>query len=237
MLCGDFLGPSPIALQSHHPVDLKRIITTFTYRIEPKPEGGFIAHSSDPNVPPLEAPTREELQQKIQTTIAAAVAQQFPGLKLPIEGQPLKFDFHIEAKPGGGFRIHSHNSDANATPIEGATHADIELPFAGKIAGVLGKYFLPELSEALAKQGSGDIHVTVNKQISVTTSRAKTPFASLDLQPSGPQPQSAINGDFSVDASSNSPITHETNHTSAIFRFLLFLLAIGTVMYFFLRHR
>ena len=40
-------------------MELKRLITHFTYRIEPKPEGGFIAHATDPTVPPLEAPTRE----------------------------------------------------------------------------------------------------------------------------------------------------------------------------------
>src|SRR5438034_7388212 len=53
---------------------LKRIITKFIYRIEPKPEGGFIAHASDPSIPPLEAPTRLELQQKIQANISAALA-------------------------------------------------------------------------------------------------------------------------------------------------------------------
>jgi hypothetical protein len=219
-------------------VDLKRIITTFTYRIETKPEGGFVAHSSDPNVPPLEAPTRPELQQKIQATIASAVAEQFPGLKLPAEGQPLKFDFHIEAKPGGGFSIHSHNNDPSAAPVEGATHADIDLPFAEKVAGVLGKYFLPELSEALAKQGSGDIHVEVNKKISFTTTPSKMTFANTeDARPTASlEPQNVISGDFSLDASSNSPITRESNHTGAIFRFLAFLLAIGAVMYFLL-HR
>src|SRR5205807_427003 len=81
----------------------KRIITKFTYRIEPKPEGGFIAHASDPSLQPLEAPTRLELQQKIQANISAALAAEFPGLKLPTENQELKFNFHIEAKPGGSF--------------------------------------------------------------------------------------------------------------------------------------
>jgi hypothetical protein len=60
-------------------MEIKRLITHFTYRIEPKPEGGFIAHATDPSVPPLEAPTREELQQKIQANIATAVAAEFPG--------------------------------------------------------------------------------------------------------------------------------------------------------------
>jgi len=71
-------------------VELKRIITKFTYRIESKPEGGFIAHASDPSLPPLEAPTRLELQQKIQANISAALAEEFPGLKLSADNQQLK---------------------------------------------------------------------------------------------------------------------------------------------------
>jgi hypothetical protein len=47
-------------------MELKSLITHFTYRIEPKPAGGFITHTTNPTVPPLEAPTREELQRKIQ---------------------------------------------------------------------------------------------------------------------------------------------------------------------------
>ena len=112
-----------------HSMELKRLISHFTYRIEPKPEGGFIAHPSDPTVPPLEASTRKELQQKIQANIGAALAAEFPGLKLPLENNQLKFSFHVEHKPGGGFIFQS--TDGTGTPIEGATHAEIESQFAG----------------------------------------------------------------------------------------------------------
>jgi hypothetical protein len=115
-----------------------------------KPEGGFVAHASDPSLPPLEAPTRQELQQKIQANINATLAAQFPGLNLPSGSKELKFDFHIEAKPGGGFALHSN--DTNAAPIEGASHEEIEYPFAEQLTGVVGKQFQPELSQALAKQ-------------------------------------------------------------------------------------
>ena len=118
-------------------MELKRLITHFTYRIEPKPEGGFIAHATDPTVPPLEAPTREELQQKIQANIATALAAEFPGLKLPLENRQLKYAFHIELKPGGGFAIHS--ADPGAKPVQGATHEEIESHFAEKLIGFVGK--------------------------------------------------------------------------------------------------
>ncbi len=229
MLPGFF---SPAPKPRYNPkirMDLKRIIQTFTYRIEPKPEGGFIARSGDPNAPLLEAPTRMELQQKIQAAIAATVSQQFPGMKLP-EGQTAKFDFHIEAKPGGGFILHSH--DPNVSPLEGASHEDIELPFAGKIAGVLGKYFLPKFTEALAQHGSGDMQVTVNKNVTFTTSSVKTAAqaAASSLQTPDTSP-----GNLVVD-SSNSPITPEKNWSGGILRFLLFLIVVLAAMYFFL-HR
>jgi hypothetical protein len=225
-----FFSPAPKPRYNRQiPMDFKRLIQTFTYHIEAKPEGGFIAHSGDPGAPPLEAPTRMELQRKIQAAIAAAMSQQFPGIKLP-EGQTAKFDFHIEAKSGGGFIIHSH--DPNAAPIAGATHDDIELPFAGKIAGVLGKYFLPEFSEALAQHGSGDMRVTVNKNVTFTTSSFKTAQdAASSLQAPDASPGNLVGN------SSDSPITPEKDRSSGILRFLLFLIVVLAAMYFFLHRR
>ncbi len=221
-------------------MDLKRIISTFTYRIEPKPQGGFIAHATDPSLPPIEAPTREELQQKIQANISAGLAREFPGLNLPSGNLPSgnkgpKFAFHIEAKPGGGFSLHSH--DPNATTIEGASHEEIELPFAEKLAGVVG-YLLPELSQALAKQGgAGDIKVFVDRKESFTESPGfqKLTFGSTqNFRPSGAlQPPNV--GDV-VNAGDNSPITFEKSKSWPIFRFLLTVLVVGALMYFFL-HR
>lgn len=72
-------------------MEIKRLITQVAYRIEPKPGGGFIARTSDPNVPPLEAPTREELLQQIQAKIAVTLSTEFPSLKLSPDGQGLSF--------------------------------------------------------------------------------------------------------------------------------------------------
>ena len=222
-------------------MDLKRIISTFTYRIEPKPQGGFIAHANDPSLPPLEAPTRMELQQKIQANIGAALAKEFPGLNLPSgnpSGRELKFNFHVEAKPGGGFSLHSHDlhsGDPNATTIEGASHEEIEYPFAEKLAGVVGKYFLPELSQALAKQGgSGDIKVFVDQKVSVTATPGSQELRSYRMQnykPSGTIPIGDV-----VNAGDSSPITFEKSKSWPILRFLLVLFVIAALMYFF-RHR
>jgi len=220
-------------------VELKQIITKFTYRIEEKPGGGFIAHASDPTLPALEAPTRTELQQKIQANISAALAAQFPGLKLPAENKQLKFDFHIEAKPGGGFIIRSH--DPHAATVEGSSHEEIEHPVAEKLANTLGKYIFPELSQAisqaLAKQGgSGDIKVFVNRKTFAAGAGSKTATfgtsqnAQLDGSIQTPEANSVLN------APDNAPITPEDSNSSKVFRFLLALLVVIAVLYFYLHH-
>jgi hypothetical protein len=66
-------------------MELKQLIKSFCYRIEPNPAGGFIARPTDPSLPPIEAATREELQQKIQARASETLAAEFPGLKLPPE--------------------------------------------------------------------------------------------------------------------------------------------------------
>jgi hypothetical protein len=224
-------------------MDLKRLIGTFTYRIEAKPQGGFIAHASDPNLAPLEAATREELQQKIQANIGAALAREFPGFNLPSRNLPsgdpgsgnkaLKFDFHIEAKPGGGFSLHSH--DPNGTTIEGTSHEEIEHPFAEKLAGVVGKYFLPELSQALARQGgSGDIKVFVDSKAGFTAKAGSQKLAFDSSQTSQPSGANQI-GEV-VGAGDSSPITFEKSKTWPIIRFFLTLLVVAALVYFF-RHR
>jgi len=229
-------------------MELKSLITHFTYRIE----GGFIAHTTNPTVPPLEAPTREELQRKIQANIAAGLASEFPGIRLPLEHQQLKFAFHIERKPGGGFAIHS--ADPNAQPIEGATHEEIERSFAEKLIALVGKNFIPELSQALAAQGSGDIKVFVNRKTGFSVNAGSHTLRlgiARDLPPAGSiQTDDATiqgaklgetktaNASFGRvgDAIDNSPITPETSSSWTIFRFLLALLIIAAMMYFLL-HR
>ena len=230
-------------------MELKRLISHFTYRIERKPGGGFIAHPADPSLALLEAPSREELQKKIQENILAGLSAQFPGLK-PLEGQDLQFAFHIEHKPEGGFVIHS--SDPNAEPIEVLTHNDLETHFAERIVGFVGKRLTPELSQALASQGnSGDIRVFVNRNTGITVnagshtfslgvprgltaptasseSKAMTPIASANAKPMDGSSGGMI---------SNTPIVPEAASSAKVFRILLLALAAAAVLYFFLHYR
>lgn len=231
-------------------MELKRLISHFTYRIEPKP-GGFIAHPADPSVAPLEAPTREELQKKIQENILAGLSAQFPGLKLPIENQDLQFAFHIEREPEGGFVIHS--SDPTAEPIEVLTHNDMESRFAEKIIGFVGKHLTPELSQALAAQGnSADIKVFLNRKTGVTVN-AGSHALSLGLARNLTVPTSISNTTTIIEAAnvkltdgvssklggaiSNTPIVPEASSSGKFLRFLLLVLIAWALVYFFLHYR
>jgi hypothetical protein len=229
-------------------MELKRLISHFTYRIEPKPGGGFMAHPSDPSVAPIEAPTRKELQKMIQENILAGLSAQFPGLKLPVENEDLQFAFHIERKPEGGFVIHS--SDPNAEPIEVLTHNDMESHFAEKIIGFVGKHLTPELSQALAVQGnSGDIKVFVNRKTGVTVN-AGSHTLSLGLARNLTAPASMSKTTTIIEAAnakptdgssggmiSNTPIVPEASSSGKVFRFLLLVLVAAALVYFFLHYR
>jgi hypothetical protein len=140
-------------------MEFRHLIRHFTYRIEEKPGGGFIAHASDPTLSPLEAPTRQELQQKIQERISAAMGAEFPGLKL-LDDKKSHFAFHIEANPGGSFSFQS--ADPDARTIEASTPEEIEPHFKNKLIRLVGQEVLPELSQALAKPGGADVDVSLN---------------------------------------------------------------------------
>jgi len=227
-------------------MDLKRLISHFSYRIEPKPEGGFVARPSDPTVPALEAATREELQQKIQANIVSALATEFPGLKLPLEAKT-KYVFHVETKPGGAFALHS--ADPDTKPIEGTSHGDIENHFADKLIEFLGKHLTPELAKTMAASAStGNVQVFVNTQ-----SGAKVDLDAAELKFGKPQTKlvtasilefskrsdaKPANTDFNAVPGpvGNSPITPE-NGSGKFFRLLLAVLVIALVLYFFLHQR
>lgn len=231
-------------------MEIKQLISHFTYRIEPKPGGGFIAHPDDPGVAPLEAPTREELQKKIQVNALACLTAQFPGFKLPLENQDVQLAFHIERKPEGGFVLRS--SDPNAEPIEVLTHNDMESRFAEKMIGFMGKHLTPELSQALAAQGkTGDIKLFVNQKTGLTVNTGSHTFSvalgrnltaptaisntTTVIEAPNATPTDGVSGGLSGTIS-NAPIAPEASSGGKLVRFLLLVLVAGA-LYFFLHHR
>ena len=232
-------------------MEIKRLAAKYVYRIEPKPEGGFIARASDPNVPPLEAATRDELQQKIQSTVLAGLGVDFPGLKLPAGSGEMKFSFHVEKQPDGSFDIHS--SDPSAAPLNAASHDQVESHFAEKLIEFAGKHMLQGVPEALrAQMASGDIKVFIKKSsgFTVTTSRSgqtqelasssTLPGASSSLSVSGPitsNRSSTVTLGSSGTPIDSSPITPGGEGSGKFFRILLILLALAAVAFFFMKYR
>ena len=222
-------------------MDLKRLMPYFTYHIEAKSGGGFIARAADPSLPPLEASTRPELQEKIRQNISTALAAEFPALKLPAENQSLKATFHIERHSDGSFAIHT--SDPNAQPIQAAPH-EIESKFAERLIGFVGKHVLPQLSPELAAQlTSGDIKVFVSRNVTSTARPTDTQILSftglmnsLEAGAQSETPPTAISPTSGPISYSDSPIKPESSSWNLL-RFLLALLIIGAIAYFLLRYR
>jgi hypothetical protein len=222
-------------------MDLKRLITQFAYRIEPKPEGGFIAHATDPSVPPLEAPTRQELQKKIQERIFAAISAEFPALKLPADGSQRHFAFHIERTPEGSFSIHS--ADPNAAVIHASTDDELQNHFLQKLVSFAGKHFMPELQQALAAQGTADVKIVLNGKTAITLGSNQANLAGLPQDPqlatqSSAPPTAATLTDAGISRTiDNSPITPERSNFGTILKLALALLVIASLIYiFFQRH-
>jgi hypothetical protein len=224
-------------------MEIKRLVSKYVYRIEPKPDGGFIARATDPSVPSLEAPTRQELQQKIQSTILAGLSADFPGLKLPPQSHEMKFSFHVERQPNGTFDIHS--SDPSTSPVSAVSHDEVESHFVENLIAFAGKHMLPEVSEALRSQlASGDIKVFINKSsgFTVTTSHETTGSQPSSFETSSPGPiisnnaPNATIGDTGNPIDS-SPITPGGGSSAKTFLLLAAIFALLAFAYFFFQYR
>jgi hypothetical protein len=226
-------------------MDLKRLFTQVVYKIETKPEGGFIARATDPAVPPLEAATREELQEKIQQKMLAVISDEFPSLKVPPGAKHTEMSFHIEHNPGGGYSIHS--SDPNTPVIQTASQEELESRFLEKVLGFTGKYLAPEMVKALAAQaGSGNVKVVVNRSVSFQTNSDGKGITFLTAK--GASSQGAVTQSPQlIDASAspnqlsgtiaNNPITPEPSNAGKIFGLLIMLLILAGMMYLYLHSR
>ena len=197
-------------------------------------------------MPPLEAPTREELQEKIQSTILAGLSADFPGLKLPPQSSEMKFSFHVERQPNGSFDIHS--SDPDSAPISANSHDQVESHFVEKLIAFVGKHMLPEASEALRTQlASGDIKVFINQSSGFTVSASSQSVASITptlasfsdstsapiISNSAPNATFA-DADYPIDSS---PITPGGGSSAKTLLFLLAILALLAFAYFFFHYR
>jgi hypothetical protein len=225
-------------------MDLKRLVTHFAYKIEPNPAGGFIARALDPSVSTLEAPTRDELQQKIRERALQALSSEFPALNRATEGKHVEVSFHVERQPDGGFSIHS--ADPNAPVIQTTDQKDFESKFLEKFLGFAGRHLMPELSQALAAQvGSANIKVLVNGK---TSFRMNSSPYGITFGP--PRTDAAQSGSAQMPNLSqapatpslggtigNIPLSPESSNTWKVFGVALLVAIVGGLVYFFFHYR
>jgi hypothetical protein len=210
-------------------VDLKHFITQLAYKIEPKPGGGFLARATDPTIAPIEAPTREELQLKIQQNILDAISTEFPALKASAHGKKLDVAFHIERTPQGGFEIHS--ADPNAPVIHAPNQSDLETHLLEKFLNFAGQRVLSQLPQAFAAQaGSASVKVVVNNKTTFQMSGNSNGIASDATQIT--QPDATNLG--TIDGR---PITPETSSAWKVFGLALLALIIAALLYVFFGYR
>jgi hypothetical protein len=227
-------------------MEIKRTISRIAYHIEPKPEGGFIARCSDSTVPPLEAPTRLELERQIQEKITAEITSQFPGLKLSLGKPETKF-FSIDMKPDVG--AVSQPGDASTQPADNRSKQAVEQWLVDKAVLLLDKNLPAELAEQLKTQAhEGKLQISLTKggtptefrrEYVVSTGKAgeltsnfltaKTQKTSGGLEPS--TPVSASFSNTSLDTSS--PITPVSSNGSFLRFLLAALVVIGLFLLFF----
>lgn len=77
------------------------IIRKFAYRIEERPEGGFIARPIDPSMDTLEGATREEVQQKIETRLSELLGVPLDTFKLSDIGRIPSSSFKVTVTRSG----------------------------------------------------------------------------------------------------------------------------------------
>lgn len=182
-----------------------------------------------------------ELQQKIQANIGQALASEFPSLKLPLQNQQTKVEFHIEHKADGTFDIHS--SDPGSPSVQGASGDEVESVFAEKVLGFLSKHMAPEFSQVLGAQlASGNVKVFVTRNVSVkhsplTITNIQDPPAQLSPVSSTDTNRNApvfSNSSLGMSANDCSPITPGRDSSATIFRFVSVILIIFGLIYLYL---
>jgi hypothetical protein len=221
-------------------MDFKKLIVKFCYRVEAKPEGGFIARCSDPSQPTLEGATRSEVEQKIRDRISGELATQFPALKDLFDQQTIQHTYHVEAKPGGGFVVNS--GDPAHGPIEASTREHLEDLVASKFISHLMDKLPPDAVQQFSAQlGSGNMNVTVTRKVTFTRGGDSAQLPGGDPLPGGRS--LAQIGEFPPSQSSatvtgDSPVVRfEKSGSATFFRLLFFVLAVIAITYFFLHHR
>lgn len=214
-------------------MDLKRLISQVSYKIESNPNGGFIARSTDPNVPAIEASTRDELLKKLQQNTVDFLAAELPGLKLPFDGKAPRAAFHVERTLSGGFSIHS--ADPNAPVVHTSDEHDLQSRLLETFLNFAGNRLTPDLSKALAAQaGTASIKIVVNGKTAFQTNSGSQAAIT------NPALQNAATDIPKLDATGaldGRPIIPEPSNVGRILKFVVWALILGCWAYLYFLHR
>jgi len=214
-------------------MEIKKTITKYSYRIEAKPGGGFVAHPADSSMETVEGATKEEVLKKVEEKIGGLIGKEFPAIEKLLRADPNIY--RIEAKLDGGFIAHPPSSSMET--VEGATREEVLQKIEKQLAAMLD----PDLPKGEKVQHKdlniGGLHVTIDKKVKIT------PYISShgsEAQPALSQPGFSDNRFASASRSSAGvdpmgPILPSKDTSGMIWRIIAALIALGALAYFFLR--
>jgi hypothetical protein len=213
------------------PIDLKHVIARIPYKIEPKPEGGFIARATDPSVPPIEAATREELTQKI----LAAVRSEFPELEIPAGGKNAQVSVQLKTGNDGLF------VSTNPNEAAGTEHPiDMNNPALEKLLSFATKHLAPELAQQLAAQGrTTSFQLTVNNKTAIRVNSGPQGLSFGATK--NPEMQNVATENPKLEAGvgiiDGQPITPEPSNFRRTLKFIAWAMILGAFAYLYLLAR
>ena len=211
------------------PIDLKHIIARIPFKIEPKPDGGFIAHASDLTVAPIEAPTREELHQKI----VAALKAEFPQLDVP-NGKNVDLSIQLNDGKDQYFSTNANNPAGTENAV------DITNPALEKVLNFATKHLAPELVKQLAEQGgTTSFQLTINNKTAIRVNSGPQGLTFGAQKNPAPQNPSSVNPQLDPGAGliDGHPITPEPGNIGKVLKIAVVTLILSGLLYFFLHYR
>lgn len=218
-------------------MEINKTIAKYSYRIEAKPGGGFVAHPTESSMETLEAATKEEILQKVEQKIGALIGKEFPGIDKLLHTDPNVY--RIEAKPDGGFVAHPPSSSMQ--PVEGRTKEEILQKIEDQMAAVVGTEFPKGETVTHKDLNIGGLHVTIDKKVKFTTltslpgSEAQPATSqSASPQPSFPQTRFSSSS-LPQDSNAMGPILPAKDTSRLVWQVIGALVALGALLYFFLR--
>ena len=114
--------------------NLQTTSAKFSYRVEPKPEGGFRAIPSDSSMAVIEGSTREEVNEKIRAKLGEMITAQLP-ISFKVGGIPVTINTKFNVRTRTDAQPGVPGSDPNPNRFQSAselyTGASPIVPVAG----------------------------------------------------------------------------------------------------------